>query len=372
MRVAIVNPVWDPRTSTAAGTLDRFRSLTGWADAIRAAGVADVDVFQRFDRPASIERERVSYRFVADGRQPRPADWYGGTALSAAVGAVAPDVVHVNGLGYPRLIRRLRRRLPPSAAVIVQDHGGFDPMTLPTWRKAWMRRGLQSADALLVATKELRDVFIASGLAPATLQVLDVMEASTSLRADRDVARPEGLTLLFVGRLNTNKDPLTVLEGFTRFLARRPDSRIVFVYDNNELESAIKSKLSADAALASKVTLLGHVPHEELSSIYWRADLFVLGSRREGSGYAALEAMACGVIPVLTDIPSFRGMTDGGRLGALWQPGDSASLVDALVRVTSSELQPQRDAVQAHFERCLSWPAIGRRAVEIYRELSRT
>ena len=78
------------------------------------------------------------------------------------------------------------------------------------------------------------------------------------------------------------------------------------------------------------------------------------------------------MIPVLTDIPSFRVMTDDGRIGALWRLDDSASLSDALVRVTSSDLQPHRDAARAHFERHLSWEAIGRRAMEIYREFSRT
>ena len=36
------------------------------------------------------------------------------------------------------------------------------------------------------------------------------------------------------------------------------------------------------------------------------SDLFVLGSHREGSGYSLIEALACGLPPVVTDIPSFR------------------------------------------------------------------
>jgi glycosyltransferase involved in cell wall biosynthesis len=370
MKVAIVNPVWDASASTPQATLDRFRSLTGWAEALRSAGAADVHVFQRFHQTAAIDRGDIRYHFVVDGVRPRPLTWNALNALCAAAAAAFPDVVHINGLDQPRLTRAMRRRVHASA-IVVQDHGGFDPMTLPPWRRAWLRHGLMKANALLVATQGHKDVFIAGGLIPADLQIRDVMEASTRLRVGADAIRRDGLTLLFVGRLNRNKDPLTVLDAFNRFLLRRPDARMLFVYETGELESAMRAVLNANPALASRVSLVGAVAHEALPAIYAQADLFVLGSHHEGSGYAALEAMACGVIPVLTDIPSFRAMTGGARLGALWRPGDARSLVDALLRVTTLALQPQRDEVLAHFERRLSWEAIGRRALEIYREFSR-
>jgi glycosyltransferase involved in cell wall biosynthesis len=371
MKVAIVNAVWDARARTPAEILDRFRTLTGWANAVRAAGAADVQVFQRFHHAAELDRQQVGYRFIFDGRRPQPSPWYDGAALCEAITAYAPDVVHINGLDQPRLTRRLRRRLPASA-IVVQDHGGFDPLAISASRRAWMRHGLDAADALLVATPPQRDVFAASGVAPATLRVVDVMEASTSLRVQGERARRVGLAVLFVGRLNANKDPLTVLDGFALFLKQRPDATFAFVYDNDELEGAIRSRLATDQTLAANVSLVGAVRHEDLAAVYARADLFVLGSHREGSGYAALEALACGVIPLLTDIPSFRWITDDGRVGALWRLGDSGSLSDALVRVTSSALEPQRRAVRAHFERHFTWDAIGRRAMEVYREFSRT
>ena len=370
MKVALVNPVWDARASTPQATLDRFRSLTGWAEAIQSAGAVDVHVFQRFHQAAAIDRGGIKYHFVADGVRPTPRTWDAVNALGTAAAAALPDVVHINGLDQPRLTRGLRRRLP-SAAIVLQDHGGFDPMVLPLWRMAWMRRGLMKADALLVATPGHRDIFIASRLVPADFQIRDVMEASTRLRVRGDSIRRDGLTLLFVGRLNRNKDPLTVLDGFNRFLLRRPDARILFVYETDELAPAMRAMLNVYPALTSKVSLVGAVAHEELPAVYAQADIFVLGSHREGSGFAALEAMACGAIPVLTDIPSFRGMTDGGRLGGLWRPGDARSFVDALLRVTTRSLRPQRDEVRAYFESRLSWEAIGRRALEIYREFSR-
>lgn len=58
--------------------------------------------------------------------------------------------------------------------------------------------------------------------------------------------------------------------------------------------------------------------------------MLVAGSRHEGSGYAVIEALACGVVPVVTDIAPFRALTDRGRVGALWPVGNAERLARAL------------------------------------------
>jgi glycosyltransferase involved in cell wall biosynthesis len=208
-------------------------------------------------------------------------------------------------------------------------------------------------------------------LAPGGLAVRDVMEGSTTWRASAGRSpQPRGLAVLFVGRLNANKDPLTVLEGFAMFSQGHPDVTLTFVYQEGDLEQELRTAVERDGRLRARVTLLGAVPHERLPAVYGAADLFVLGSHREGSGYAALEALACGVVPVLTDIPSFRWLVTEGRVGALWRTGDPASLAAALDHVASTRLEEQRAIGRAFFDAHCSWDAIGRRAMAIYRELS--
>jgi glycosyltransferase involved in cell wall biosynthesis len=114
------------------------------------------------------------------------------------------------------------------------------------------------------------------------------------------------------------------------------------------------------------------VPHDALPAILCGADVFVIGSHDEGSGYALIEALSCGLVPVVTDIPSFRALTGGGSVGALWTPGDAKAFARALLDVASRPLEPQRDAVTRHFEAELTWPAVGRRALGLYREVLET
>jgi glycosyltransferase involved in cell wall biosynthesis len=174
--------------------------------------------------------------------------------------------------------------------------------------------------------------------------------------------------LLWVGRLNANKDPLTVLAGFERIVGPCPGASLTMVFGTDLLLPEIRARLLQSPALQSRVRLVGYVPHEQLPAYYSAADLFVLGSHHEGSGYALIEACACGAIPVVTDIPAFRVITGDGRRGALWKPGDAASLADALREMAGRDLGALRSDLARHFASELSWAAIGGRALDIYAE----
>jgi hypothetical protein len=56
------------------------------------------------------------------------------------------------------------------------------------------------------------------------------------------------------------------------------------------------------------VRLAGEVAHDRIAAFLSAADIFVVGSHHEGSGYALMEALACGTTPVVTDIPAFRAL----------------------------------------------------------------
>jgi glycosyltransferase involved in cell wall biosynthesis len=98
------------------------------------------------------------------------------------------------------------------------------------------------------------------------------------------------------------------------------------------------------------------------------ADVFVLGSHHEGSGYSLIEALACGLPPVVTDIPSFRVLTGRGAVGRLWPCGDSAALTRALVAAGRAD-PALRTAVRGHFVRELSFAAVGRKLSAMYAEV---
>jgi glycosyltransferase involved in cell wall biosynthesis len=258
---------------------------------------------------------------------------------------------------------------------VVQDHGSRPPdprHPIGALAAVARRAGLWVADGFLFTAARQAEPWRRGGVIGARQVVYEVQEASTAFRpvppgaARRESGVDGSPAVLWVGRLNANKDPLMALEGFERSVRLLPHARLTMVFGAGDLLAAVRRRVSGSAALASRVRLAGPVPHDRMPAFYSAADLFLLGSHHEGSGYALIEACACGASPVVTDIPSFRAMTGGGRIGALWAPGDAAACARALVAAGRRDRLAERGRVLDHFEQALSWSATGRRAMEAY------
>jgi glycosyltransferase involved in cell wall biosynthesis len=143
------------------------------------------------------------------------------------------------------------------------------------------------------------------------------------------------------------------------------------IYGSDDLLPLVQQRLASSSRLASHVRLLGTIPHEHMSAFYSGADLFVLGSHHESCGYALIEACACGLPPVVTDIPTFRIITGEGSIGALWPRDDADAFSDALVAVATRDRLAARRQVLDHFDRALSWTAVARLASTAYADVFR-
>jgi glycosyltransferase involved in cell wall biosynthesis len=371
--VAIVIGEVDPVIDDPDALLARYHGRRGWADAVADAGADVVAVVQRFGKNHLLRRGSVDHHFVAGDLGDSATFW--GTRVVSAVRALDPDVVHVDGLVFPALVLHLRATLPRRTAIVVQDHGGIharSPLFRSHAKILWYAAGLRRADGFLFTAREQAVPWQKARILARTQPVYEVPESSS------DLAPPAGVTgpipslpgrpaLLWVGRLNANKDPLTVLRGFEAAVLKLPEAELTLVYGDDELLPEVRSKIEGSAVLRARVHLRGRVHRDELPALYSGAEVFVLGSHHEGSGYALLEALSFGVTPVVTDIPPFRALTDGGRMGALFPPEGVPELARALERFDYEGGSARREAVRTYFERELSWSAVGRRALEVYR-----
>jgi glycosyltransferase involved in cell wall biosynthesis len=371
MHVAQLIYAHDPDLTEPEALLDRYTTLTRWSDALVSAGAARVTVALPFTCDAVVERGHVSYHFVRPARGWPHALAHG--RLHRRLAALNPDLLHLNGLSFPMEACQLRYTFPRTP-IVLQDHANR-PARRPL-RRALQRAGFRAADGVLFAAAPLADPWRAAGLIPRSQPVFAVMESSTDLtpvpreRARAETALPGAPALLWVGRLNANKDPLTVLSGFERALPQLGDAQLTMLFHTTELRAEVERYVQGSGLLAGRVHLRGRVAHQRIAAFHSAADLFVLGSHHEGSGYALLEAMACGAVPVVTDIPSFRAMTGGGAVGALWPAGDAGAFAAALVRCAGPERGIRSDQVRARFSRHLSWPVVGREAMRIYRAIA--
>jgi glycosyltransferase involved in cell wall biosynthesis len=261
------------------------------------------------------------------------------------------------------------------SALVAQNHaGGGGVGRAPALRLLW-RAARRSVDGFLFAAEEHASAWRNAGVVAPRQPSYVVMPSSTDFRPvpRAEARRATGVSgapaVLWVGRLDANKDPLTVLDGFERALPSLEGATLTMIYGTDELLHDVRRRIDSSPGLRGRVRLVGKVPHEQLPSFFSAADIFTVGSHHEGSGYSLMEACACGAVPVVTDIPTFRVLTAAGSLGALWSAGDAFGCSRALAELGRSDLSARRQHVTAHFARALSWQTIGRRALEIYSQV---
>lgn len=369
-RVVQVSAVRDPRLRTGEEILAAWRTLEVTARAAADAGFETV-VVQAAWRDEELMRDGIIYRFVREPegamgrlrRRVRPR-------LAGAVRALRPAVVHLQGLGFPHA----RELSGIGAAVLAQDHSDRVPTG---WRRAERRHALRRIDGALFTAAGMAAPFVEAGVLRPDVPVHEVMEA-TSAFTPGDVEEARKRTgiggdpcLLWLGHLDPNKDPLTILDAVSRVVARLPSLRLWMCFGTAPLEPEVRARLAAEPELARRVTLLGRVAHAEVEHLCRAADFLVQGSSREATSYALLESLACGCTPLVTDIPSLRRMIGGGAVGGLFRPGDTAGLAALLESFAARPRAELRRAARAHFERHLSPAALSRELGAAYEAAAR-
>ncbi len=132
-------------------------------------------------------------------------------------------------------------------------------------------------------------------------------------------------TLLAVGRLHAVKNHAFLVRACARLRDRGLDFECVIAGEGPERERL--ASLIRQKRLQDHLRLLGHVPREQMDSLYRRADVVVLTSRSEGIPLVLMEAMSRGRIvlaPAITGIPE---VVICGKTGFLYAPGELEDLV---------------------------------------------
>ena len=84
-----------------------------------------------------------------------------------------------------------------------------------------------------------------------------------------------------------------------------------------------------------------------------------------------MEAMSCGAIPILTEIPSFIKMTDNGKWGLLYEAGNRDALHSLLLLTPSMDVESRSIKVQERFTREFSFQAIAAKIDAIIKDEKR-
>jgi glycosyltransferase involved in cell wall biosynthesis len=328
---------------------ERIKYYRGWLECLAATHT--VIRIDQINYVGHTVYNGVEYCFVKGRRKS-----YFPTALNNFVASKQPDVVVVSSFLFPWQVILLRKTLGSAAVIIVQNHAE-QPFT--GLKKFLQRIASHNINCFLFTSAETGAAWVKNGNIHSAEKIKELMEVSSAFEpADKDTARQKtgaqgSPIFLWVGRLNPNKDPLTAVRAFLQFAAQQPAAKLYMIFQSDELLQDIKKMLPA---VSSPVALLGSLPHHELEPWYNSADYFLAASHHEGSGTALCEAMSCGCIPIVSNIPSFKTIT--GDCGMLFEKGNVSSLLTALQQTPGINTESSRTKVLEHFCEHLSFPAI--------------
>ena len=136
-----------------------------------------------------------------------------------------------------------------------------------------------------------------------------------------------------------------LVRAHARVLQSRPDTRVVMI-GGGPLEGKVRA-LAKTLGSGHRVLLEGRKSAAEVSRYMRAADALCLSSRNEGVPNVVLEAFACGIPVVSTNVGGISEVLCHDYLGRLSAPGDAAALADALQATLSAPVNTNRIADHA-------------------------
>ena len=363
MRFVFASYVYTQEFNQPKHWLKRINLYTGILEELSTTN--EVISIEQINYEGQLSNNGVDYRFL---RFSARALKYAPLKLHRYIKSLQPDVVVIQGLHFPLQVIQLRLLLGPKVKIIAQNHAE-KPFYGP--KKVLQQLADRCINAYLFASYPMGIEWVAKGNLASAEKIHEVMEVSSVFYPiNSNVARQQtkvngSPAFLWVGRLNPNKDPVTVVRAFLKFAEKNTHARLYMIYHTDELLHVIKVLLATQPKQAGAITLIGRVDHEELLYWYNSCDFIIAGSHYEGSGTAVCEAMSCGCVPVVTDILSFRMITDDGKCGALYEPGNEKALLNVLKHTQQMDMPAKKAHTLNYFKQHLSFRAIAQKIERI-------
>ena len=278
--------------------LRRFAGFDAWAQRLAGEGIS----VSEFTPPLFFEQ--WEWRRLNKLR----ARWWASRQLRA----YRADLVHValcwTNYGASALWLAQQCQLP----TVLSVHNAFPPARISAWHQPLLREAFSAVSGIYAVSESAMHHFMAI-FKPYIRNSTRLAVIPNCVNTDRFQPSPalrlaartrwklphDGLVIGAVGRLSIQKRPADLLALHALLLARFPNLYLVLV-GTGPLEQSLRQQ-AAHSARPEQVIFAGFISNIE--QVLPAFDLHVLMSRNEGFGIATIEAMACGVPAVATDVP---------------------------------------------------------------------
>ncbi len=341
MRVGFdVTPLSERGSGVSRYTLELLRALRDEAPDVQLELLSNRQV----DDPA-VRVELSGQRWLRAPRLPSRAAWMQAVLPVALAARKRVEIGHFTNFDVPLL-----GRIP----VVVTLHDMsllMSPEQHPAKRvlllSPLMRLAARKARAVVCPTASAaQDAVTLLNLDPDRVHVVSgavaprfrVIDGEASAEACRRFGLQPGF-LLFVGTIEPRKNLVRLARAFARLRQDGFDKPLVICgawgWKSKDLRPTIEALGIADA-----VVFTDYVSDEDLVALLNAAGAFVYPSLYEGFGLPIIEAFACGVPVVTSDLGAMAEVA--GSAALLVDPTDEAAIAEALTRVLSDDAERRR------------------------------
>ncbi len=279
-----------------------------------------------------------------------------GNDISAGVGqhlrhATEFDVMHAHSHLYFSTNLAALKRCFDDIPLAITNHGLYS-QNAPEWMFDWYLKSagrwtFDRADVVFCYTPEDERRVRAFGVES------DIEVVSNGIDTERfrpegpasDLIDHDGPVVLFVGRLVEGKRPEDAVAAIERVRSEHPDARL-YLCGEGSMRADLETQVT-ERGLEGAVRFLGQVAYDEMPALYRAGDALVLPGRAEGLPRTVLEAMACGVPVVCSDLEQVAPVVEGA--GHTVSVGDVEGFARGLRRVLSGQYDDGRETVEAAF-----------------------
>lgn len=238
------------------------------------------------------------------------------------------------------------------------------------------KQNLNSADKIIAISSATKEYVLRLGAKPSKVKViyngvdLERFRPTTAKREEmrRKLGIPQNAILVLTVRRLVYKNGVdTLIDAATAVVKK--NLRIIFLVVGKGPDMESVRLQVTQLGIEANFRLTGFVSDENLPSYYNAADLFVLPSKSgEGLPLVALEAMACGLPVVATDVGGIREilMKDYGKLVP---PNQPELLANAVLDFAAVDFSSRKGELRTMVEKRFSWDTNVERLAEIYEEL---
>jgi alpha-1,3-rhamnosyl/mannosyltransferase len=167
--------------------------------------------------------------------------------------------------------------------------------------------------------------------------------------------------IFYLGQWKAYKNLPTLLQAFKIVLNTHPNVQLVIAGDDPRHPEI---RQAAAALPEGSVALPGRLPESAVPDLYRGAAVVVLPSKAEGFGLPVIEAMACGVPVICSDLPVLRELADG--VAVFCDPNDPAAFARAIAQTLDAPSTTRARQLGVERAQRFTWERSARETVAAY------